>query len=81
MLRPWLGLAVQCELDAVVLWRKSAALKSQSEAVGEVIYEDDGSNLRVASPRIGVVQIIEVCRAVRERVTCTNESCLLVSNL
>lgn len=65
MLRPWLGLAVQCELDAVVKWRRSAADNPQSEAVGEVIYEDDGSNLRVASPRIGVVQIIKVCSKIQ----------------
>lgn len=65
VLRPWLGLAVQCELDAVVKWRRSAVDNPQSEAVGEVIYEDDGSNLRVASPRIGVVQIIEVCSKIQ----------------
>lgn len=81
MLRPWLGLAVKCELDAVVQWRKSAAENPQSEAVGEVTYEDDGSNLRVASPHIGVVQIIEVCGTRRERSTCTNKSSLPVSNL
>lgn len=61
VLKPWLGMAVQCELDALVKWRKSVVDKSQSKAVGEVTYEDDGSNLRVASPRIGVIQIIEVC--------------------
>lgn len=61
VLRPWIGLAVQCELDAAVQWRKNTVDNAQSEAVGEVTYEDDGSNLRVASHRVGVVQIIEVC--------------------
>ena len=60
MLRPWLGLAVQCELDAVLQWRRRAVDSAQSEAVGEVTYEDDGSNLRVTSSRIGLIQIIEV---------------------
>ncbi|SLM37343.1 hypothetical protein LPUS_07162 [Lasallia pustulata] len=59
VLRPWIGLAVQCELDAAVQWRKNTVDNAQSEAVGEVTYEDDGSNLRVASHRVGVVQIRE----------------------
>lgn len=81
VLRPWLGLAVQCELDAVVKWRRSAVDSSQSEAVGEVTYEDDGSNLRVASPRIGVVQITEVCSTTYGRIAYTNQSSLSVPNL
>lgn len=81
VLVPWLGLAVQCELDAVVKWRRSAVDNSQSEAVGEVTYEDDGSNLRVASSRIGVVQIINVCSINYDRVAYTNQSSLSVPKL
>lgn len=62
ILSNWLAPTIIRELGAVLKWKGGTSNVSQS--LDNVIYEDDGSNLRVkfspSNPRPGVVQITKV---------------------
>ena len=64
ILRPWLGLTIEQELGLVVEdWSQKAPNNCQgSGQVVDLSYEDDGTNLRIKSPRPRVVQIAKVSR-------------------
>lgn len=64
LLRPWLGRTIGQELGEVLQrWSKCEANGSQGTGQVEGLsFEDDGSNLRIRSPRPRVVQIIKVKR-------------------
>lgn len=60
----WIGPTIEHELGEVLEWRgKSEASRSQVVGtVGDLTFDDDGSNLRIRSAKKQVVQIIKVGR-------------------
>ncbi len=64
LLREWLGPTIEQELGEVLRWQgMSEANRSQlTGQVGDLLFDDDGSNLRIRSAKKQVVQIIKVGR-------------------
>ena len=62
LLHEWLGDCIEREVGAVLEWRSLSDLhrSNQSGTVGNLEYQDDGSNLRVKSPKPQVVQMAKV---------------------
>lgn len=64
LLHEWLGPTVEQELGEVLEWRgKSEVNRSQlTGQIGDLTFDDDGSNLRIRSAKKQVVQLIKVCQ-------------------
>lgn len=62
LLKEWLGKTIEQELGEVLEWRsKSDENRSQlTGQVGNLTFDEDGSNLRIRSARPRVVQICKV---------------------
>ena len=61
LLREWIGKTIEQELGQALQWRDDDANRSLTTGkVGDLVIEDDGSNLRVKSPKPRIVQIIKV---------------------
>ena len=61
LLDEWIGKTVEQELGEAIRWRQDTANSSLNVGkVGDLAIEDDGSNLRLKSPKRRIVQIIKV---------------------
>ena len=62
LLHEWLGECVEREVGAVLEWRSlnDVNRSNQNGKVRDLEYQDDGSNLRVKSPKPRVVQMAKV---------------------
>ena len=62
LLHEWLGECIEREVGAVLEWRSENERNrsDQSGKVGDLEYQDDGSNLRVKSAKPQVVQMAKV---------------------
>lgn len=61
LLHEWIGKTIEQELGQAIQWRDDDANRSLTTGkVGDLVIEDDGSNLRVKSPKPRIVQLIKV---------------------
>lgn len=61
LLHEWIGNTIEQELGQAIQWRDDDANRSLTTGkVGDLVIEDDGSNLRVKSPKPRIVQLIKV---------------------
>ncbi len=58
LMKNWLGPTVEQHLEGALQWKKRGSPTARSS--DEVLYEDDGSNLRVWVEKVGHLQILEV---------------------
>jgi hypothetical protein len=61
LLHEWIGKTIEQELGQAIQWRDDDANRSLTTGkFGDLVIEDDGSNLRVKSPKPRIVQLIKV---------------------
>ncbi|KAL2038362.1 hypothetical protein N7G274_009011 [Stereocaulon virgatum] len=60
LLHEWIGKTIEQELGQAIQWRDDDANRSMTTGkVGDLVFDDDGSNLRVKSPKPRIVQLIK----------------------